>query len=91
MSITVKVLQGIVGELRKGSASPVHQAVANHLDTCKVTGCERFSVGGACRLCSRHACTAHLYLTAAIPPVLMCAECIALEFEVVRGHKEKDG
>lgn len=91
MSITGKLLQGLVAELRKGSESPVHKAVSEHLDTCKVSGCERFSVGGVCRLCSRHACTAHLYLTAAIPPVLMCAECIALEFEVVRGPKEKDG
>lgn len=89
MSIAQKVVEGIVGELRKGASSPVHQKVAQHLDVCQVAGCERFSVGGACSLCRRHSCTSHLYLTASIPPVLMCAECICADLEVERRARKK--
>jgi hypothetical protein len=92
MSFTGRMLQhasrALAEELRN-SNSEAHQAVGKHLDECKVTDCNRFSVGGVCSQCSRHACTAHLYLTAAIPPALMCTECILLDFEVDRSKKEQ--
>lgn len=89
MSIASKLLQAtgrVVAEELKASKSEVHQMVGKHLAACGVSGCTRFTVGGVCRNCSRHACIGHVYLTAAVPPVLMCAECIALEFEVDRSR-----
>lgn len=87
MSFAGKLFQSatkLVAEELRNSKSEVHQVVGKHLDQCNVTGCIRFSVGGVCSACSRYACSGHTYLTVAVPPTLMCAECIASEFEVER-------
>jgi hypothetical protein len=90
MSIAGKILQGAVravAEELRNSKSDVHRKVGEHLDACKVLDCDKFSLGGVCSLCSRHACTGHLYLTASIPPVLKCVECIVMDVEVNRERR----
>ena len=70
-------------EEAKQSGSPV----AKHLDACGVGECQKFSLGATCSQCSRYACNDHIFLTLTVPPTLICAECVALEFEVGKGNE----
>ena len=79
----------IVAEEAKASRNPLALKAGEHLGECGCAGCGNFTLGGVCSQCSRHACTRHLFMSVSLPPQATCAECIATEFEVVRGPGPK--
>ena len=83
-------LAGLMGGGTKGAVmGAAAEAVAEHFHQCGVPGGAKFSLGFVCSKCSRFACQAHVYLTAAMPPAPVCEECIGRDFYARTGQEKR--
>ena len=84
-SLMERALKFVAAEM-KTSGSPMQKTIGEHLGSCQVNKCDKFTIGAVCAECSRHVCRSHGFMTLSVPPAFICGECIAQEFEIARGE-----